>query len=84
MVISVLANIINTIANLLILIIVIDSVLSYFLSPYNPVRNALDRIVNPLLSPIRRVIPPLGMFDLSPLILIILIEVLSSILRSIL
>ncbi len=84
MVISVLANIINTIANLLILIIVIDSVLSYFLSPYNPVRNALDRIVNHLLSPIRRVIPPLGMFDLSPLILIILIEVLSSILRSIL
>ncbi len=80
MLISVIINIINTLANLFVFVIIIDSVLSYFLSPYNPVRNALDRIVYPFLAPIRRVIPPVGMVDLSPLILIILIEILSSVL----
>jgi YggT family protein len=80
MIISVFAKIINTLANLFVFIIIIDSVMSYFVSPYNGVRNALDRIVNPLLNPIRRIIPPVGMFDLSPLVLIILIEILSSML----
>ncbi len=31
-------------------------------------RNALDRILQPLLAPIRRVVPLVGMFDLSPVI----------------
>ncbi len=83
MLISVLANIINTLANLFIFIIIIDTVVSFFLTPYNPVRSTLDAIVNPLLAPIRRVLPPLGGFDFSPLLLIILIEVLSSLLQRI-
>ena len=80
MIFSIVANIINTVASLFILVVIVDSILTYFLSPDNPVRNALDRVVFPFLAPIRRVVPPLGMFDLSPLILIVLVEVLSSIL----
>lgn len=80
MVISIVASIINTVANLFILVVIVDSILTYFVSPDNPVRNALDRVVAPFLAPIRRIVPPLGMFDLSPLILIILVEILSSIL----
>jgi YggT family protein len=83
MLISVLANIVNTIASLFIFIIIIDTVVSFFLNPYHPVRRTLDGIVNPLLTPIRRVLPPLGGFDFSPLVLIILIEVLSSLLQRI-
>ena len=80
MIFSIVANIINTVASLFILVVIVDSILTYFLSTDNPVRNALDRVVIPFLAPIRRVVPPLGMFDLSPLILIILVEILSSIL----
>jgi len=80
MVISVIAYIINTLANLFVLLIIVDLILSYLLTPYHPVRSAVDRIVSPLLAPIRRIVPPLGMFDLSPLILIILVEILSSVL----
>jgi YggT family protein len=83
MLISVLANIVNIIASLFIFIIIIDTVVSFFLNPYHPVRRTLDGIVNPLLTPIRRVLPPLGGFDFSPLVLIILIEVLSSLLQRI-
>jgi YggT family protein len=74
------ANIINLIANLFIFLVIVDSVLSFFLNPYHPLRSALDRIVNPFLAPIRRVVPLVGMLDLSPLILIILVEILARIL----
>jgi YggT family protein len=73
-------NIINFVANLLIILVIVDTVLSYFLSPYHPIRATVDRIVNPLLAPIRRIVPLVGMLDLSPLILIVLVEILSSIL----
>jgi YggT family protein len=73
-------NIINLIANLLIILVIVDSVLSFFLSPFHPVRATVDRIVNPLLAPIRRIVPLVGMLDLSPLIFIVLVEILSSIL----
>ncbi len=78
----VLAQLIDFIARLLILIVVIDAVLSFFMPPYHPLRVALGRIVNPMLDPIRRVVPPLGMFDISPLILILLIQFLSRVLIS--
>jgi YggT family protein len=73
-------NIINIVANILIILVIVDSVLSFFLSPFHPVRATVDRIVNPLLAPIRRIVPLVGMLDLSPLIFIVLVEILSSIL----
>ena len=78
MVIYYLIRIINFCANLLILIVLVDIVLSYFMDPYQPLRQTLDRIVNPMLNPIRRVVPLIGMFDISPMILLLLIFVLQS------
>jgi YggT family protein len=78
------ADIINIIANILILLIFAYVILSWFMSPYNPVRESVDRIVEPMLAPIRRVVPLVGMFDLSPLILLILIELISRVLTSLL
>ncbi len=80
--ISTIANGITILANLLILLIIVDSLLSFFLSPYHPVRHALDRILEPLLAPIRRVVPLVGMLDLSPLILLILVVIVSNALVS--
>lgn len=50
------------------------------MDPYHPVRQGLDNLVRPLLDPIRRVIPPVGMIDFSPLVLIILVQVISNLL----
>jgi len=71
------AKIISTLANLVILLVIVDSLLSLFLNPYHPVRSALDRVIYPLLAPIRRIVPLVGIFDLSPLILVILVQILS-------
>ena len=77
-------NLISRIIQILIFVVIIQAVLTYFLPPYHPVRRFFDRLVEPILSPIRRVIPPIGMVDLSPLILIIALQVLNMIIRNIL
>ena len=75
---------ISYLAQLLVLLVVVSVILSYFMDPYHPVRRSIDSVVEPMLAPIRRVVPLLGMLDLSPLILIILIQVISNILIRIL
>jgi YggT family protein len=67
---------------LLSMVVFVDVILSYFLQPYNPIRSFLDRIVEPLLSPIRRFVPALGGIDFSPMVLIILLQVLDSMVTS--
>jgi YggT family protein len=54
------------------------------MSPYHPIRETIDRIVNPLLDPIRRVMPSTGMIDFSPLVLLVLMQILRSVLISVL
>lgn len=71
---------INALQQILMLLIIVSVILSYFLDPYHPVRRAMDRLVEPLLAPIRRVVPLIGMLDISPLILIILIQVIGNLL----
>ena len=79
-----LAQLVDFIANVLILLIFVSVILSFFMSPYHPVRAAIDRIIDPLLAPIRQVVPTIGMFDFSPLILMVLVDVIDRILTSIL
>lgn len=66
------------------IIIFADIIVSYFLSPYHPVRKALDSIVQPMLTPIRRIMPPSGMFDFSPLVLMFVIWLVERLLISLL
>jgi len=77
-------SLIQDIAWLFSVLIIVDIILSYFMSPYQPVRMTIDRIVQPLLAPIRRIVPPLGMIDLSPMVLLILVQVVESLLIGIL
>lgn len=60
--------------------IIADALLS-FLVPYdNQIRQLLDRIVAPMLNPIRRIVPLVNNLDFSPVILLILLQVVESIL----
>ncbi len=63
-------------------IVIIDVLLSYFLSPFQPVRAFLDRIVEPLLNPIRKLVPSIGGLDFSPIVLIVILQILESMLIS--
>ena len=77
--IDILALFIRSISQLLVLLVVVSVILSYFMDPYHPIRRSIDSVVEPMLAPIRRVVPLIGVLDLSPLILIILIQLFSNI-----
>ena len=76
----ILATSIGIFSQILQIMIILKVILSYFLDPYHPVRSAIDRLIDPLLDPIRRVMPTIGMFDFSPLILIILVQLITGVL----
>ena len=75
---------INLTVQLVTLLIILQVFLSYLLSPYHSLRQAIDRIVIPILMKIRRYVPPIGGLDLSPLVLLILVQLTGRILISIL
>ncbi len=54
--------------------LIVQAVLSW-VNPYSPVGPLFDALTRPFLRPIRRVVPPLANVDLSPLVLIVLLQV---------
>ena len=77
-----LAQLVQIVATLFTWMVIASSLLSFFLSPYHPVRETLDRIIAPFLNPIRRLMPSTGMVDFSPLVLILLVWLVERILIS--
>ena len=64
--------------NILWFAILIRVILSWFpVDPYNPIVRIIFEITEPVLAPFRRVIPRIGMFDLSPLAAFLVISFLS-------
>lgn len=78
--ISTIQWLINLIVQLITILIIVQVFLSYFLSQYHPLRQTIDRILIPIYMKIRRYIPPLGVLDLSPLILLVLVQLAGRIL----
>jgi len=79
-----LIRLIEILFNIFALLLILNILFSYMLDFYNPVRQMLERIIGPLLNPIRRNVPPLGMFDLSPVILYLLMYALKAALQNLL
>lgn len=75
---NILVSAILLIRNILELLVIVSVILSYFMDRYHPVRRWVDAIVDPMLNPIRRVVPLIGMLDISPIILIVLIRIISN------
>ena len=72
--------IINIAFQILIMIILIRIILSWFPhNPYNPLIRIVYQISNPILNPIRHVISPIGGLDISPIIAIFIIQLIKNI-----
>lgn len=86
----VLGNFINAIAVVLrivieveIIVIIINSILSWFpFLRYHPINQFLDAMSSIVLRPLRRIIPPIGPFDITPFIGILLLIFIDSFLVS--
>jgi YggT family protein len=87
-----LVEIIDLLLNVLFWIIIIQVILSWLLAfnvlntSSNGVRTfavALDRVTAPLYRPIRRILPDFGGLDFSPLVILLLIEVIEKLLAGV-
>ncbi len=80
----VLANLLSALAQLLQMffqvytLILIVRVLITWVNPdpFNPVVQFLSRVTDPVLEPLRRVIPPLGPIDISPIVALLILQAL--------
>jgi len=74
-----LAKLINFALSAYIWVVIGSAIISWVSpDPYNPIVRFLRQATEPLLSRIRRVLPALGGFDLSPMVLILGIVFLQS------
>ena len=65
--------------NVLSLAIIFRAILSWFSPrPTNVLAAILFRVTEPLLAPLRRIIPMAGPFDFTPLVVIILLQLIAS------
>ena len=55
-------------------------ILSWFVPPDSQIRIWVGSIVDPLLNPIRRVMPDMGMMDFSPIVLMLLLQFIARLL----
>ena len=81
----VILNIIDLLLQLFRLALLARIILSWFpnVDRRNPIIQFLYDITEPVLRPVREMLPPGGMFDFSPLIVFVIIQVISTVLRSI-
>jgi YggT family protein len=68
---------INFTAQAITLLMLAYAILSWVAKPWNQIRVFVDRLSEPMLAPIRRVVPLVGMVDISPLVLILLVQLIA-------
>lgn len=72
--VSAFVTVIKETLNLMFWVLIIRALLSWVSQGYNPIEAVFHQLTEPMLKPIRRIIPPLGGFDLSIVVLIIALQ----------
>jgi YggT family protein len=76
-----LASFVEILFQVLIFAILIRALLSWFpIAQGSPLARILDDVTEPILSPLRRVVPRLGMMDITPIVAMIGLQILEQIL----
>jgi YggT family protein len=75
----------NTALSLLTYAIIIRVVLSWVQpNPNNPLVRLLYKVTDPVMGPLERIIPPLGGLDITPIIAVVLIQLVQRLLPGLL
>jgi YggT family protein len=75
-------ELIGLVLSILVVLIIANVVLSW-VGRGSPMQYMLSEILNPLLAPIKRILPSMGPLDLSPLILLVAIQIAQIVLANI-
>jgi YggT family protein len=75
-------ELIGLVLSILVVLIIANVVLSW-VGRGSPTQYMLSEILNPMLAPIKRILPSMGPLDLSPLVLLVLIQIAQIVLSNI-
>lgn len=76
-----LIGLVQLIVNLLSILLIAHAVMSFLpLEPWHPARRFVEQLAEPILRPFRQLIPPVGMFDFSVMVALIVIQLIGQIL----
>jgi YggT family protein len=80
------AEIIVSVLRLFNFFLIIWCLLSWFpnINWYDQPFKTLDRIVRPVIEPFRKIIPPIGNIDISPIVAILCLQLLAQVIISVL
>jgi YggT family protein len=72
-------NVLVDLGEIYFIILIVRMLLSWFpydpMSPFNGVRHFIFTITEPVLAPFRRLIPPIGMIDISFIVALIVVQI---------
>ncbi|MCB0100232.1 MAG: YggT family protein [Caldilineaceae bacterium] len=80
---SLLFDLLANVIQLYIIVLLIRILITWIpnLDPYNPLVQILNQVTEPILEPARRLIPPIGMIDISPIVVFFVLQILVSVLH---
>jgi YggT family protein len=74
-----LVELIALMLNVLVFAIFARAILTWFpIDKEGPIVRTIEAITEPVLEPLRRVIPTIGMIDISPMVAIVVLSIISS------
>jgi YggT family protein len=76
-------NFVSLLFDVLTIAIFIRVILSWISPRPNTLTILLEKITEPILAPLRRIIPRTGMFDLTPMVAIIILQLIATFLSRI-
>ncbi|MBX2998920.1 MAG: YggT family protein [Caldilineaceae bacterium] len=81
--VSVLSNLVAGLIEIYIFVLLARILVTWIpnLDPSNPIIQMLFQITDPVLEPARKLIPPIGMIDISPIIVFIALQFIAGIVR---
>jgi YggT family protein len=73
--------VIQLVVTLVSLLLIANALISFApLEPWHPVRRTLNQLAEPILRPFRNILPPTGAIDFSPMLALIVVQILGQIL----
>ena len=78
-----LVTVVDIVVRLVSILLIANALISFApLDPWHPVRRTLNQLSEPILRPFRGLIPPIGGLDFSPILALIVIQIIGIILTA--
>lgn len=75
--------ILYSVGTLIFWMLIVRAILSWISRAYSPLEEVLSQLTEPLITPIRKIIPPIGGIDISFMIFVFILMILNTVMMSI-